>query len=176
MGYNIHKVLGLLALIFLISCGSDRAIEHGVAKAANGEKIKTCFDKEMMSDLPGHLNIAALPSLTRAGFASLAQTQEEARKTPGPWVIFRDNHNGNPVGHHPSPVRKCWKNGDPRKNGLYRYKFGSTSYPEAPRTALYSVYFDGDKAVYVEGWVHKQTNYKAVDMRPWDGGRPPKEE
>lgn len=124
----------------------------------------------------GYLNIAALPNLTREGFETLTISREEARRTSKPGRYFSDSHRHNPVGNQPSPVRRCWKSGDPRKNGLYRYTFGRSSAPKYPRTILYHVYFDGDKAVYVEGWVHKQTNYKAVDMRPWDGDRPPKEE
>ena len=173
MDCNICKSLGLVLFSFLVACSSDRNIQHGVAKAANGEDIKTCFDVEITSDLPGYLDFGKLPDLTREGFASLAQTQEEARQTPGNWVVFRDNHKYEPVGHHPSPVRRCWENGDPRKNGLYRYRFGSTADPKYPERALYQVYFDGDKAVYVEGYVHKQTNYRAVDMRPWDKDTPP---
>ena len=155
MGYNILKPLGLLAFSVLIACSSGRAIEHGEDKAANGDIIKTCLDKDLNSDLPGYLDISALPDLTREGFASLAQTQEEARRIPGPWVAFRDDHRYEPVGHHPSPVRKCWENGDPRKNGLYRYRFGSTADPKYPERALYQVYFKGERAVYVEGWVHR---------------------
>lgn len=152
------RLAGLAAgLALLAGCDPMTDVVRGTATVQNGETIKTCFDTALTPETPGYFDVSALPDLTKASFEGLGIPMDEWRESDrtGIGVSFGDTTSYESKQFNSNPMRDCWVHGDPRDSGLRRYSLrliqGASQSHIKDNQALYTIFFDGQTAIYIEG-------------------------
>ena len=150
--------LAALALSLAACSTKIEDMQRGEITVRSGEVIQTCLDPRLEPGVRSYVDIAALTDLSKASFRELGQPYDEWREMtddparrhlPEPVAVsFADSQKYHSM--QSSMVRDCWDDGDPRENGLQRYRLALIE--GGGQFAHYNVYFSGERAVYIEGY------------------------
>ena len=158
-----------LGFVTLMLCGTLLAgcyrpgiaeVELNTVKARNGDVADACLDTRITSEYSGYIDFSALPSFTKADFDAIAPDFEDWADggKDGIGKRFYDNHSYEAAGQKLAPMRRCWNDGDPRNNGLRRYRLSLVGTTGEGQGVSYWLYFDDDLMVYAEGWTRPYTS------------------
>lgn len=142
-------IFAVASLMSLTGCYGPtiEGVEPKPVAALNGDTADVCLDPRVTPATRGYIDFSNLPDLTKATL------ENEQPNAEGLSLWLRDNHTYEAVGQKLAPMRRCWNDGDPRDNGLYRYGLSLSGDKREGSYMNYWVYFDGDRMVYAEGWI-----------------------